>query len=78
MANDLKQRARQIAERIHTKLQMLGPRQVRFYRGMMLTYPYPAEPGYGVHGVLVGIYTIDTRLEWIEEDVSEFLMGEGL
>lgn len=63
------QRARVMAERIYMKLQMLGPRQVRLHRGMLLTYPYPAPRGYGTRGLFIGIYTINTRLEWIEEDV---------
>lgn len=68
-------RARLAAERIYVKLQTLGTRQVRFHDGMLLTYPYPARRGYGTRGLLVGIYTLATRLEWIEEDVSQ-LLGE--
>lgn len=59
-----------MAERIYVKLQVLGTRQVRLHRGMLLTYPYPARRGYGTRGLLVGIYTLATRLEWIEEDIS--------
>lgn len=69
-------RARLAAERIYVKLQTLGTRQVRFYQGMLLTYPYPARRGYGTRGLLVGIYTVDTRLEWVEEDLLPFLSGE--
>lgn len=69
-------RARLAAERIYVKLQTLGTRQVRFHDGMLLTYPYPARRGYGTRGMLVGIYTLATRLEWIEEDVSQLLSGE--
>lgn len=61
--------ARILAERIYMKLQILGTRQVRFYQGMLLTYPYPVKRGYGTRGLLVGIYTINSRLEWIREDV---------
>ncbi|WP_124570195.1 hypothetical protein [Burkholderia sp. Bp8984] len=63
------QKAALLAERIYMKLQILGTRQVRLHRGMLLTYPYPARRGYGTRGLMIGIYTIDTRLEWIEEDV---------
>lgn len=69
-------RARALAESIFVKLQILGTRQVRLHRGMFLTYPYPARRGYGTRGTLIGIYTLATRLEWIEEDVSQMLSGE--
>ncbi|WP_104656505.1 hypothetical protein [Ralstonia insidiosa] len=61
--------ARVLAERIYMKLQILGTRQVRLHQGMMLTYPYPARRGYGVRGLLVGIYTINSQLDWIQDDV---------
>lgn len=70
-------RARVAAERIYVKLQILGTRQVRLHRGMLLTYPYPARRGYGTRGVLVGIYTLATRLEWIEEDLAQLLSGDN-
>lgn len=63
----------EMAERLHQKLQTMGTRQVRFYRGMLLTYPYPAREGYGTRGVLVGIYTASARLRWIEDDISRAL-----
>ena len=66
-------RARALAERIYMKLQTLGTRQVRLHRGMLLTYPYPAPRGYGTRGLFVGIYTINTHLEWIEEDILAML-----
>ena len=66
-------KGRLLARRIYMKLQMLGTRQVRLYDGMLLTYPYPARRGYGTRGLLVGIYTLATRLEWIEEDVRAVL-----
>lgn len=67
------QKARVLAERVYVRLQILGTRQVRWYRGMLRTYPYPAPRGYGTRGLLVGIYTINTRLEWIEGDLAEVL-----
>lgn len=70
------QKAQLLAERIYMKLQTLGTRQVRLHRGMLLTYPHPAPRGYGTRGLLVGIYTLATRLEWIEEDVLQALEGE--
>lgn len=69
-------KARVLAEKLYMKLQMLGTRQVRLHRGMLLTYPYPAPRGYGTRGLFVGIYTIDSRLEWIEEDVVA-VMGDS-
>jgi hypothetical protein len=71
-------RARLAAERIYMKLQTLGTRQVRFHQGMLLTYPYPARRGYGTRGVLVGIYTVNTRLEWVVEDVSQVLLSNPI
>lgn len=68
-----KPKVRVMAERIYVKLQILGTRQVRLHRGMLLTYPYPARRGYGTRGVMVGIYSINTQLEWIEEDVRRVL-----
>lgn len=58
-----------IAERICRKAQCLGTRQVRYHAGMFLTYPYPARRGYGVRGILVGVYGLTTRLEWILDDI---------
>lgn len=75
-AEDPMQRAQQLAERVYARVQMNGPRQVRFHRGMLLTYPYPARRGYGTRGVLIGIYTVNTRLEWVLEDVMQVLIGE--
>jgi hypothetical protein len=63
----------EMAERLHQKLQAMGTRQVRWYRGMLLTYPFPARRGYGTRGALVGIYTASAQLEWIEEDLTRLL-----
>lgn len=46
-----------------------GSLQVRIHNGHLLTYPYPAKRGYGTRGYLIGIYTSDTQLEWIERDL---------
>lgn len=73
-AEDPAQRARQLAERVYVRVQLSGPRQVRFYQGMLLTYPYPAKRGYGTRGLLVGIYTVNTRLEWLLDDVMQVLI----
>lgn len=77
IAVDPRQRAHALAERLHQKLQAMSTRQVRWYQGMLLTYPYPAKRGYGTRGVLVGIYNAHVRLEWIEEDIVRVLTGEG-
>lgn len=52
-----------------------GARQVRFYRGMFLTYPFPARRGYGVRGTLVGIYDRTAQVTWIEADVRLILLS---
>ncbi|MCA8018090.1 hypothetical protein [Burkholderia metallica] len=68
------QKARAMSERIYRTVQMLGARQVRVHpRGWIVTYPYPAPRGYGTRGLFVGIYTLSTRLEWIEEDILALL-----
>lgn len=74
---DPRQRAHALAERLHLKIQAMGTRQVRLYRGMLLTYPYPAKRGYGTRGVLVGIYSVAVRPEWIEEDLIQAFMPSG-
>lgn len=66
-------RARLTAERIYMLVQKGGARQVRWHRQQMLTFPHPTPRGYGARGLFVGIYTINTRLEWIEEDIFEVL-----
>ncbi len=58
-----------LAERIYIKIQTKGPRQVRYWHGMLLTYPYPCRRGYGTRGQLVGVYNLATDLDWIVEDV---------
>lgn len=68
-------RARLIARRVRQKARETGARQVRFYRGMFLTYPYPARGGYGTRGTLVGIYDGAARIKWIEADVRQFLLS---
>ena len=61
------------AERIYRKVQTMGPRQVRIHHGMFLTYPFPAPRGYGTRGVMVGIYGLTSRKEWIEDDILALL-----
>jgi len=68
-------RARQAAERIYVKLQTLGTRQVRLHHGMLLSYPYPTRSGYGTRGILVGIYSVSTHIECIEEDIRRAFNG---
>ena len=60
---------RELAERIYRKVQAMGGRQVRLWRGMLLTYPTRCRRGYGTRGELVGVYDITTHLEWIESDI---------
>lgn len=48
---------------------MNGPLQVRWHRGCLLMFRYPAPRGYGVRGELVATYNADAQLEWIEADL---------
>lgn len=68
--DDLKgNRAKQAALRLYIKIQLMGPRQARIYKGMILTYPIKVPRGYGTRGRFLGVYTLQSRLEWIEEDI---------
>ena len=58
------------AVRIALKLHQKGTLQVRFWNGMFLTYPFPVPRGYGTRGVLVGIYTTQTPVDWIAQDIT--------
>lgn len=64
---------RELAERIYRKVHAAGGRQVRLWRGMLLTYPTRVRRGYGTRGELVGVYDITAHLEWIEADVKQAL-----
>lgn len=64
---------------IHRLLQSSGQLQVRWHKGRLLTYCYPAPRGHGVRGELVGVYAATAKREWIESDLVEFatqFMGE--
>lgn len=76
--SDPRIRAKRMAEKLHTKLQSMGVRQVRLHDGMLLTYPYPSKRGYGTRGVLIGIYNASARLEWIEEDLLQAMLFNPL
>ena len=65
------------AEKVHAWLQKDSPRQVRLHHGRLLTFPMPAPRGYGVRGMLVGVYTREARLEWIAEDLSLAMAEES-
>jgi hypothetical protein len=67
---------RQRAHMLYQKIQAMGTRQVRLYRGMLLTYPFPARRGYGTRGLFVGVYNATVCLEWIEEDLVRVFTGE--
>lgn len=67
------QKAYILAELIYKRVQTLGVRQARWYRGTLRTYPYPAIRGYGTRGELIGIYSVNTRLEWVLDDVLQVL-----
>ncbi len=62
------------AQKIVLKIQKKGCLQVRFYRGMFLTYPYPCKRGYGTRGELVGVYQVNAQIEWVIEDILDYLV----
>ena len=62
---------------IHRKVQESGPLQVRWYRGRLITFRYPAPHGYGTRGDLVAVYTPAVRRDWIEEDLLTFARSLG-
>ena len=74
---DPRKRAHALALRLHARLQTFGTRQVRFYAGKFLTYPFPAPRGYGTRGLFVGIYSASVAPEWLEEDLLRILLGEA-
>lgn len=60
--------ARRRAAEIHL-LAQVGTLQVRWHRGRLLTFRFPAPRGYGVRGELVATYNAEAPLEWIEADL---------
>lgn len=58
---------------IHRALQLSGGQcQVRWHKGRLLTYCYPAPRSHGVRGELVGVYSATGKREWLEADLVEF------
>ncbi len=55
--------------RIHAKIQRRGPQQVRLWGAWVLAYPEHPPRGYGTRGTLIGIYTRESTVEWIEADL---------
>ena len=67
-------RASQISEKIESR----GPQQVRVdQNGRILAYCYPARRGYGVRGMLVGVYDRQALRDWIRDDIAVFLSGRN-
>ena len=64
-----KRRALEILQKVREK----GPQQVRLYRGWLLAFRFPAPRGYGVRGTPVGVYTPETKLKWIEDDLLSLI-----
>lgn len=64
------------AEQIVEKIQQSGPQQVRLDGDHVLTYMHPAPRGYGVRGVLVGVYATGAQPEWICDDVMSLIGGD--
>jgi hypothetical protein len=61
------------AEQIYADILRFGPRQVRICGAHILSYKYPAPRGYGVRGVLVGVYGKNTMVGWIVEDLVSLI-----
>lgn len=61
------------ADQIVEEIAHLGPRQVRLVGCRVLSYCYPAPRGYGVHGVLVGIYGNGVVAQWILDDLVSLI-----
>ena len=55
-----------------------GTRQVRLLGVRVLSYPHPAPRGYGVRGILVGIYGADCTPKWIFDDVVSLALSARL
>lgn len=63
--------AKRRAAEIHF-LAQVGTLQVRWHKGRLLTFRFPAPRGYGVRGELVATYNAGALLEWIEDDLVAF------
>lgn len=61
----------EISERVMARIRLLGVRQVRFWHGMLLTYPMPAPRGYGTRGLLIGVYSPNTPPEYLADDLID-------
>jgi len=57
------------AYEIHNNLSSGALLQVRLLDSRVLTYKFPAPRGYGIRGVLVGVYGVGAMAEWIKEDL---------
>ena len=58
------------ADQIMQKILLFGPQQVRLDGEHVLTFVYPAPRGYGVRGVLVGVYDAQASMRGICEDIA--------
>lgn len=63
-------------KRLFTEHKTKNHFQIRYWRGIFLSYPYPARPGYGTRGEFVGIYSIETPKEWIIDDLMSILLSD--
>jgi len=61
------------AEQIYAEIFRDGPRQVRIDGQRILSYKWPAPRGYGVRGVLVGVYGRQSMIGWIVEDLVSLM-----
>lgn len=56
-------------------LAQVGTLQVRWHKGRLMTFRFPAPRGYGVRGELVAVYGDTAPLEWIADDLTEFALS---
>ena len=69
MLEHLAERAEQICLKILTH----GQQQVRLDGVRILSFKWPAPRGYGVRGVLVGVYGIEANPGWIVDDLVSLI-----
>lgn len=60
------------AEQIYGKIFEQGPQQVRIDGDRVLSFKYPAPRGYGVRGMLIGVYGKGVDFKWLLEDLMSF------
>jgi hypothetical protein len=62
------------AEQIFAKILQHGAQQVRIDGSRVLSFKYPAPRGYGVRGILVGVYGKEVNVNWIRDDLVSLII----